>query len=64
MCQANKDIREMLKACHVKNWELAKALGISSSWFSVRMRSELPDDEKIKIFGIIQQIADEREVEA
>ena len=53
----NQDIREALVKSGVKHWELAERYGVSASWLSVRLRKELPEDEKLKMFSYIQEIA-------
>ena len=57
---ANQDIRDTAKECHVRHWEIADKLGYSADWFSRKLRKELAEDEKFKIFGIIGEIAAER----
>lgn len=60
----NQDIREALKKSGVHYWELAEKLEVSASWLSVKLRKELTGEEKYKIFTLIQQIVDEREVKS
>ena len=60
----NKDIREALKQCNVKYWELAEKMEISQSWLSVKLRQELTSEEKYRIFSLIAEIMEERKVEA
>ena len=56
----NKDIREALAKSNIKYWELAEKIGVSASWLSVRLRKELPENEKLKIFSLIQEITKEK----
>lgn len=56
---ANEDIRKSAKENHVKLWKIAEELGINDGNFSRRLRCELPDTEKQKIFSIIQKISKE-----
>lgn len=57
----NQDIRMALQKSKVKYWELAERYGISQSTLSVKLRKELPEDEKLKLFSLIQEIAKEKE---
>ena len=59
--RANQDIRDSAKKCNVRLWEIADKLGLSEAWFCRKMRKELPEDEKLKIFSIIGEISDIRE---
>lgn len=59
MC--NKDIRNTAAGCGVRLWQIAEALGIADCNFSRKLRKELPDDEKQRIFGIIENLAREAE---
>ena len=61
MCKANQEIRKTALQCHVCHWEIAQELGISEAWFCRKMRTELPEEEKFQIIGIIGQIAKEKE---
>ena len=40
-------------------WQIAEALGIADCSLSRKLRRELPDDEKAKIFAIIRELAGE-----
>lgn len=55
----NQDIRRTAAGSGVKLWEIAAALGIADSSLSRKLRKELPNDEKEKIFSIIDQLAKE-----
>ena len=57
MC--NQDIRCAASGARVKLWQIADALGIADCNFSRKLRKELPQDEKEKIFSIIQQLSEE-----
>ena len=61
--KANEDIRRALGANGLKQWEVAERLEILECNFSRKLRHELPEAEKTKIFAVINQIAAEREVE-
>lgn len=56
----NKDIRFKALEKNVKHYEIAEKLGTNSTYFSKKLREEFPEDEKKKIFAIIDQIAKER----
>ena len=58
---ANTDIRTKAKGAGVKLWELADRLNISEPTITRKLRKELPQDEKQKIFDIIDRIAAEKE---
>lgn len=55
----NVDIRQTAKNSGVKLWQIADSLGIADSNFSKKLRRELPDEEKQKIFEIIREISAE-----
>lgn len=54
----NMDIREYAKKKGVKLWEIASALHINDGNFSRKLRQELPNEMKQKIFQIIDQISE------
>ena len=61
MCrEVNRDIKNAAKSAGVYHWEIAEKLGIQDSAFSRKLRKELPQDEKNKILGIINDIAAKR----
>lgn len=61
MCkETNKEIRNAAKAAGVLHWEIAEKLEIQDSAFSRKLRKELPQDERDKILGIINELADEK----
>ena len=43
----------------VRLWQIAEALGIADCSLSRKLRKELPEDEKQKIFGIIKTLSKE-----
>ena len=55
----NQDIRRTAAGAGVKLWKIADALGITDSSFSRKLRKELPQEEKEKIFSIIQKLSRE-----
>ena len=52
----NKDIREASKAAGIKLWQIADKLGINDGNFSRKLRFELSEAEKAKIFKIIEEL--------
>lgn len=57
---SNLDIRKDATNAGVKLWEIAEIYGISDTNFSKKLRRELPEPEKQKIFAIIEQIHSEK----
>lgn len=55
----NQDIRRTAAGSGVKLWQIAEALGIADCSLSRKLRKELPNDEKEKIFSIIDHLAKE-----
>lgn len=55
----NVDIRNTAAGSGVRLWQIAEALGIADCSFSRKLRKELPEDEKQKIFGIIKDLSKE-----
>lgn len=60
---ANADIRAAALHNAVMLWEIADKLGITDSHFSRKLRHELPQAEKDRIFSIIEEIAKEKAVD-
>lgn len=56
---SNQDIRRMAAGAGVKLWQIADALGIADCSLSRKLRKELPQEEKEKIFSIIQRLSRE-----
>ena len=57
MC--NQDIRQTATESSVRLWQIADALGIAECSFSRKLRKELSQEEKEKIFSIIQKLSQE-----
>lgn len=53
---ANKDIRLKAKGCGVPIWKIAAKLGISEPTMTRKLRFELSEAEKAKIFKIIEEL--------
>lgn len=60
MREANIDIKLRAAGNGVKLWEVADQLGIADTSLSRKLRKELPAEEKEKIFGIIDKLAEEK----
>lgn len=52
----NRDIRKAIEQAGLKYWQVADAYGISDGNFSRKLRKELPEEEKKKIFEIIKSL--------
>lgn len=57
---ANADIRAKAKGAGVRMWELADHFGISEPTVTRKLRRELPQGEKQRIFSAIEEIAKEK----
>ena len=57
MC--NEDIRRAAAGAGVRLWQVADALGIADCSLSRKLRKELPQAEKEKIFAIIRNVSGE-----
>lgn len=55
----NIDIRERAKKYDIPLWRIALKLHINDGNFSRKLRTELPEDEKVKIMKIIDELAAE-----
>lgn len=60
---ANADIRAAAKGASVRMWEIADRLNISEPSITRKLRHELPQAEKERIFSIIEEIAKEKAVD-
>lgn len=56
---SNQDIRRTAAGAGVKLWQIADALGIADCSLSRKLRKELPQEEKDRIFDIIQELSQE-----
>lgn len=54
----NVQVREAAAKCGVKLWQVAEALGISDATFSRHIRREFSPEEREKILGLIEKIAE------
>lgn len=53
---ANNDIKLQAKISGVRLWQVAQRLGITDSTFSRKLRNELSEKEKERIFNIIEEL--------
>lgn len=56
----NQDIRQAAKEAGIKLYEIAAVYGVNDGNFSRRLRWEMSDAEKQKIFEIIHRLSKER----
>ncbi len=52
----NSDIKLKAAGYGVKLWQIADKLGMTDSTFSRKLRKELPEADKKKIFDIIDEL--------
>lgn len=57
----NADIKEKAAASNVRLWQIADALGIADTTLSKKLRKELPENEKERIFTIIENLSKEED---
>lgn len=57
--RCNEDIKRRAKESGVCLWEIAEKMGISNCWFTVKLRKEFSEEEKQRVFGIIDEISKE-----
>lgn len=54
--RANQDIRQEAKKSSVTLWQIAETLKISEATITRKLRIELPEEEKTKIFEAIKSL--------
>lgn len=59
----NMDIRTMAKNNGVFQWEIAERLEVSEQTFIRRLRKELSDEDKLKVYDAIGKIEREHKLE-
>ena len=52
---ANLDIRSAIKQANLKHWEVADLLNISETTLVRKLRKELSNEEKRKIFKVLKR---------
>ena len=55
----NQDIRNKAAGNGVRLWQIAEEIGITDGSFSRRLRKELSQEEKSRIFAIIDRLSQE-----
>ena len=60
---ANSIIKKAAKEKKVHLWRVAEKLQMADTMFSRLLRHELPDAEREKVLAIIEELANEKEVE-
>lgn len=56
----NLEIRRKLKEADLYQWQLAEGMKIAEQTLVRKLRRELPEEEKQKIFAIIEELATAR----
>ncbi|MBG9941784.1 hypothetical protein ABE237_22480 [Brevibacillus formosus] len=56
LLKPNGDIREFSKRVGIPLWMIAERIGVSPSWFSVKLRKELSEAQRAEIFAAIRQL--------
>lgn len=54
----NADVRQAAKEAGVNLWQIADSLGMTDGNFSRKLRKELPQEMKEKVFSIIHELAE------
>ncbi len=54
----NKEIREKMRACGVRQWQVAECMNISESLLSKMMRHELDPDMAQKVYAAISRVVE------
>ena len=57
MTKANTDIREAMRTKKVPVYAVADVMGVHENTLFRRLRYELPEPEKQKVFGIIDELS-------
>ena len=56
----NNDIRELAKRNGICFWQIADKLNMQDSNFSKMLRTELPNEKKMKIVKIIKELSEKK----
>ena len=56
MTRPNEDIRRAMGARGIKQWRVAEALKMDEGNFSRKLRKELPEEEKLHLLKIIDEL--------
>lgn len=52
----NQEIRDRIKESRVKQWEVAKAIGISEGTLCIWLRDELSEERKAQVMEAIRTV--------
>lgn len=58
--KANQEIRDLIYQSRLKNWEVADAIGISDSRFSVWLRTPLKDERRARVTKAISELTEKQ----
>lgn len=58
--EANKSIREVIYNEHLKNWQVANAVGIYPSTLSVWLRTELNEERRERVEKALKQLMENK----
>lgn len=58
--KANQEIRDLIYRSRLKNWEVADAIGISDSRFSVWLRTPLNDEREERVEKAISELVEKQ----
>ena len=56
MRQANKEVREAIKDSGFRHWQIADAMGIGETTFCYKLRHELSEGDKQKVYQAIKAL--------
>ena len=56
MQRANEEIRRIMGANGLKQWQVAEAMKMEDSNFSRMLRSELPEEKKKRVLSVIESL--------
>lgn len=58
--KANQEIRDLIYRSRLKNWEVADAIGISDSRFSVWLRTPLNEEREKRVTKAISELIEKQ----
>lgn len=53
----NQEIRQAIKAAGLKQWQVAKAIGVSEYSFIRWLRDELPEERRKAVYKAIEELS-------
>jgi predicted XRE-type DNA-binding protein len=57
----NQDIRNLIRASNIRNWQVAEQLGISDNTFYILLRKKLTEGERERILNAIEAAKQEQQ---